>query len=265
MNKLSIDRQTTVVRTLCEGNPIRGTAKLTGVAANTVVKLLRDLGSVCLDFQDETMRDLTCTRLKCDAIWSFVYSKAKDVHAEHLGKFGYGNVWTWTAIDSETKLVPCWHVGDLSRRDAWVFMNDLAGRLSHRVQLTTDDRRPYLEAVEGTFGSEIDYATLTKLYNATESEPEALYSPAECIGTETRVVQDSPDTKHISTSYVERQNQTMRMSMRSIYSPNECVQQEARESHVRTRLVFRALQFRAAPHESGEPLSQNPSHGSRSS
>ena len=216
MNRLSIARRTTVVRALCEGTSIRGTARLTGVAVNTVVNLLCDLGSICLDFQDEAMRDLPCTRLECDEIWSFVYSKAKNVPADHHGEFGYGDVWTWTAIDAETKLVPCWHIGGRSGRDAWIFMKDLASRLRNRVQLTTDGHKPYLEAVESAFGSEIDYATLTKLYGATESGPEARrrYSPAECIGTEARVVQGNPDTKHISTSYVERQNLTMRMSMR---------------------------------------------------
>ena len=161
------------------------------------------------------MRNLPCTRLECDEIWSFVYSKAKNVPAEQ-GEFGYGDVWTWTAIDAKTKLVPCWHVGGRSGRDAWTFMKDLASRLSNRVQLTTDGHKPYLQAVEGAFGSEIDYATLTKLYGATEPESEARRrnSPAECIGTETRVVQGNPDTRHISTSYVERQNLTMRMSMR---------------------------------------------------
>ena len=139
MNRLTIARRTKVVRALCEGNSIRGTARLTGVAVNTVVKLLCDLGSVCLDFQDETMRDLPCTRLECDEIWSLVYSKAKNVHADRQGELGYGDVWTWTAIDAETKLVPCWHVGGRNGRDAWVFMKDLAGRA--QVPRPADDGR----------------------------------------------------------------------------------------------------------------------------
>ena len=216
MNKLSTDRQTQVVRALCEGNSIRGTARLTGVAINTVVKLLRDLGSVCLDYQDEVMRELPCKRLEADEIWSFVYSKAKNVPTKHQGEFGYGDVWTWTAIDAETKLVPCWHVGGRSGQDAWTFMKDLASRLSNRVQLTTDGHKAYLDAVDSAFGANIDYAMLIKLYGPTEPEREARrrYSPSDCVGTETQVVQGKPDTARISTSYVERHNLTMRMSMR---------------------------------------------------
>ena len=216
MNRLSITRQSQVVKALCEGNSIRSTARMTGVAINTVVKLLSDLGSACLDYQDANMRDLTCKRLQCDEIWSFVYSKEKNVPQEHQGEFGYGDVWTWTAIDADTKLVPCWRVGNRDGREAWYFMRDLASRLLERVQLTTDAHGAYLSAVEGAFGSQIDYAQLIKKYGSVEPQREARrrYSPAECIGTETRVVQGTPEKVHISTSYVERQNLTMRMSMR---------------------------------------------------
>lgn len=216
MNKLNVQRRAQIVKALCEGNSIRGTARLTGVAVNTVVKLLRDLGSVCLDYQDEVMRELPCKRLEADEIWSFVYSKAKNVPVEHQGEFGYGDVWTWTALDAETKLVPCWHVGGRGGQDAWTFMKDLASRLSNRVQLTTDGHKAYLDAVDGAFGADIDYAMLIKLYGPTEPEREARrrYSPSDCVGTETQVVQGKPDTAKISTSYVERHNLTMRMSMR---------------------------------------------------
>ena len=194
----------------------RGTARLTGVAINTVVKLLRDLGSVCLDFQDEVMHDLPCERLQADEIWSFIYSKARNIPAGHQGDLGYGDVWTWTAIDADTKLVPCWHVGGRSGQDAWMFMRNLSARLSNRVQLTTDGHKAYLEAVDGPFGSDIDYAMLVKLYGPAEPAREARrrYSPAVCVGAESKVVQGKPDKAHISTSYVERQNLTMRMSMR---------------------------------------------------
>ncbi|MBI4336797.1 MAG: IS1 family transposase [Chloroflexi bacterium] len=216
MNKLNLERQTQVVKALCEGNSIRSTSRMMGVAVNTVVKLLRELGAACLDYQDKTMHNLPCKRLQCDEIWSFVYSKAKNVPERHQGEFGYGDVWTWTAIDAATKLVPCWHVGARNADDAHQFITGLAARLTHRVQLTTDGHTPYLEAVEGAFGSEIDYAMLIKLYGPVEPTKEARrrYSPAECVGTEKRVIQGKPDAAHISTSYVERQNLTMRMSMR---------------------------------------------------
>ena len=260
MNRLSTERQVQIVHALCEGNSIRGTARITGSAVNTVVKLLREVGTACLDYQDEAMRDLPCTRLECDEIWSFVYSKAKNVPAEHEGEFGYGDVWTWTAIDADTKLVPCWHVGGRSGRDAWVFMRDLACRLRSRVQLTTDGHKPYLEAVEGAFGSEIDYAMLTKLYGPTEPEREARrrYSPAECIGTETRVVQGNPDTKHISTSYVERQNLTMRMSMRRFTRLTNAFSKKL-ENHMHALSLYFAFYNFCRPHSSlSKPYNRTP-------
>ncbi len=214
MNKLNIERRVQVVKALCEGNSIRSTSRMTGVAVNTVIKLLTELGSACLDYQDTHIRNLPCKRLQCDEIWSFVYSKAKNVPEEHKNDFGYGDVWTWTAIDAETKLVPCWRVGNRDGREAYYFMKDLAARLANRVQLTTDGHKAYLEAVEGVFGSNIDYAMLIKLYGPEPKEAQRRYSGADCIGTETKVIQGTPDKAHISTSYVERQNLTMRMSMR---------------------------------------------------
>ena len=189
---------------------------MAGVAKNTVLKLLADLGSACLDYQDITPRDLNLSHIQCDEIWEFCYAKEKNVPEAHRGEFGYGDVWTWTAIDAETKLVPCWHVGRRDGRDAWYFISNLRARLSNRVQVTTDGHRAYLQAIEGVFGSEVDYAMLVKVYGSTEFEREAgrKYSPAECVGTETTIVQGNPDKAHISTSYVERQNLTMRTSMR---------------------------------------------------
>jgi IS1 family transposase len=213
MNKLSTAKRAEVVRCLVEGNSIRATVRMTGAAKNTVVKLLVELGEACARFQDEALRDLYCEHLQADEIWSFCYAKSKNVPKEHRGEFGYGDVWTFTAIDADTKLVPCWMIGPRDLDTARAFMDDLGSRLTHRVQLTTDGHPMYFEALEGAFGAEVDYAMLQKHYGVPP-EAEKRYTPAECIGTSTQVVQGSPNLAHISTSYVERQNLTMRMSMR---------------------------------------------------
>jgi IS1 family transposase len=213
MNKLSLDRQAQIIKVLCEGNSIRSTARITGTAVNTVVKLLKEVGAACLDYQNTVMNNLPCKKLQCDEIWSFVYSKAKNVPDEHYGKFGYGDVWTFTAIDADTKLVPSWLVGSRTADCAMDFISDLKARLANRVQLTSDGHKMYLEAIEKVYGSEIDYAQLVKLYGQ-ELETEKRYSPAKCIGANKQVVQGNPDIQAVSTSYVERQNLTMRMSMR---------------------------------------------------
>jgi IS1 family transposase len=213
MNKLSTEKRTAVVAALVEGNSIRSTVRMTGVAKNTVVKLLVDLGAACARYQDETLRNLPCRRLQCDEIWSFVGAKDKNVPAEKRGKFGVGSVWTWTAIDADTKLVPSFLIGTRDLGSAFTFISDLASRLRHRVQLTTDGYSAYLSAVEDAFGGDIDYAMLQKIYG-TDPAGEKRYSPAQCIGTRCEVIQGDPDPKHISTSYSERQNLTMRMSMR---------------------------------------------------
>ena len=213
MNQLNTERRTQVVKALCEGNSIRSTARMTGVAINTVVKLLTELGSACLDYQDATLRSLPCTELQCDEIWSFVYAKEKNVPADHQGEFGYGDVWTFTAIDSTTKLVPCWMVGQRNGLFAEDFMRNLASRLSNRVQLTTDGHRMYLKAVDDAFGADIDYGMLVKHYEGEEHR-EKRYSPAKFVSATKEVIQGDPDKAKISTSYVERNNLTMRMSMR---------------------------------------------------
>ncbi len=212
MNKLDRKKQAQIIAALAEGNSINSTVRMTGVSKVTILRLLEALGPVCADYQDRTFRNLKCKRIQCDEIWAFCYAKEKNVPAEKKDQFGIGDVWTWVAIDADTKLVPSFLVGNRDGRSAKIFIDDLAGRLAHRVQLTTDGLKAYLEAVEGSFGADVDFAQLIKLYGA--SQEEVRYSPAECIGCETKRVSGNPDAKHISTSYVERQNLSMRMGMR---------------------------------------------------
>ncbi|MFL5340058.1 MAG: IS1 family transposase [Gemmataceae bacterium] len=213
MNKLPLERRVQVVNALIEGCSIRSTVRLTGVAKNTVIKLLVGVGTACREYQNRVMRNLPCTRLECDEIWSFCAMKKKNVPAEREGEFGIGDVWTWTAIDAETKLIPTWLVGLRNAEDAQTFVCDLAARLANRVQLTTDGLRVYIEAVEAAFGGAVDYAILHKIYGLPTGD-ESRYSPPQCIGCEKHGIVGQPDPELISTSYVERQNLTMRMKMR---------------------------------------------------
>jgi IS1 family transposase len=213
MNKLPKEKQRQVVAALVEGNSIRATCRMTGVAKNTVVKLLVDLGKACAEYQDKVFRNLTCSRIQVDEIWAFCYAKEKNVPKDKKGQFGYGDVWTFTALDAETKLVPSWYIGRRDLPCATEFMRDLASRLKNRVQLTTDGHKMYLEAVEDAFGCEIDFSQLIKIYGKSE-EGETRYSPAQCIGTEKHKITGRPKNEGISTSFVERQNLTMRMNMR---------------------------------------------------
>ncbi len=213
MNKLTTEKRARIIAALVEGNSMRAVSRMTGVAFNTVLKLVPEIGMACAEYQDRVFRKLPCKRIECDEIWQFCYAKDKNVPVDKQDQFGIGSVWTWVAIDADTKLVPSWLIGSRDAGSAYQFMQDLAGRLANRVQLTTDGHGAYLNAVDAAFGTNIDYAMLVKVYGR-EPENEARYSPPVCLGCTRRVVSGDPDRKGISTSYVERQNLTMRMSMR---------------------------------------------------
>lgn len=215
MNKLSIEKRAQILGLLVEGNSLRAASRLSGCSINTVTKLLVDVGTACAEYQDKALRDLSCKRIQCDEIWSFCYAKSRNVPEDKKDVFGYGDVWTWTALCADTKLMASWMIGNRDAAAAKAFIDDLAGRLANRIQLTTDGHRPYLMAVEEAFGSNIDYAMLVKLYGSPEGkQQERRYSPAKCNGAIKGTVSGNPSQEHVSTSFVERQNLTMRMSMR---------------------------------------------------
>lgn len=213
MNRLSHEKRTQIVGLLVEGNSLRATSRLADVSINTVTKLLVDLGTACQTYHNEHVRNVTSKRVQCDEIWSFIYSKDKNIPEDMRGEYGIGSIWTWVGLDADSKLAISWLVGNRDAEYARIFMDDVASRLKNRVQLTTDGLRAYLEAVEGAMGADVDFAQLVKLYGKS-LEGDHRYSPAECLGTEKHIVSGSPNAKHISTSYVERQNLTMRMNMR---------------------------------------------------
>src|SRR2546423_5958001 len=213
MNQRSTERRVADITALVEGDSLRGPARLTGVARMTIEKLLRELGAACATYHDAHVRGLKSQRVQCDEIWSFVGAKAKNVPEEKRGE--WGDAWTWTAIDADSKLIISYRVGERTGAIAYDFMMDVASRLANRVQLTTDKHRSYLTAVDYAFGTDIDYATLEKRYaGAGGVGAEARYTPAKIKSLKATTIPGSPDRRHVSTAYVERQNLTMRMHMR---------------------------------------------------
>ena len=213
MNRLPPEKRAPILHLLCEGSSIRAITRITGVSKNTVTKLIEDAGQACAAYHDATVQNVKARRVQVDEIWSFTYAKQKNVATAKAAPDGAGDTWTWTGIDADSKLIISWFIGPRDGYTARLFIGDLASRLANRVQLTSDGLRAYLEAIEDTFGADVDYAQLQKIYGPSP-EAERRYSPAECIGCETRVIEGNPDPRHISTSYVERNNLTMRMHMR---------------------------------------------------
>lgn len=213
MNKLPLAKRTQILAMLCEGSSMRSISRIADVSINTVSKLLVEAGEACLAIHDEHVRGVKASRIQCDEIWSFVHAKQKNVATAKAAPDGAGDVWTWTALDADSKLMVAYFVGDRGAESAMILMDDLAARLSNRVQLTTDGHKAYLEAVEGAFGCDVDFAQLVKLYGPTITAP-GRYSPAECIGAKKVRREGNPDIAHVSTSHVERMNLSIRMQNR---------------------------------------------------
>ncbi len=214
MNKLPLPKRVQILAMLCEGSSMRSISRVADVSINTVTKLLVDAGTVCAAYHDGHVRNVTAARIQCDEIWAFSHCKAKNVAAAKAAPADAGDIWTWTGLDADSKLIISWLVGGRDSGYAIEFMDDLCARLANRVQLTTDGHKAYLEAVEGAFGGDIDYAVLQKLYGTSPEAAKGRYSPAVCIGAHKEQIEGNPASEHVSTSYVERQNLTMRMSMR---------------------------------------------------
>jgi IS1 family transposase len=214
MNKLEPQARARVLHLLCEGQSIRAITRLTGASKNTVTKLLIDAGKACMAYHDANVRNVAAKRVQVDEIWSFTYAKQKNVAAAKAAPSDAGDTWTWTAIGADTKLIVSYFVGGRDGECALWFMDDLRSRLANRVQLTSDGHKAYLQAVEGAFGGDVDYAIINKIYGTAPEAARGRYSPAECIGVKKDRIEGSPDPAHVSTSYVERQNLTMRMHMR---------------------------------------------------
>jgi IS1 family transposase len=254
MNRLTTKERAQIIRCLIEGNSIRSTSRMTGAARNTITSLLVQLGTACAAHQDRALRHLTSLVIECDEIWAFCYAKAKNVPEDKLGTFGYGDVWTWVAIDPETKLVPSWLVGTRDAEDARAFIADLASRLANpHIQITTDGHTPYAEAIEAEFGGAVDYAQLIKDYgveSSLDASPTARrYSPNKVLAQQVRVISGNPDPDYISTSHVERNNLSMRMGMRRFTRLTNGFSKKVANHAAMVSLHFMAYNF-AKPHGS---------------
>jgi len=242
MNKLDREARARILHLLCEGQSIRAVTRLTGASKNTVTKLVVDAGHACTAYQDRVLRNLPSKRVQVDEIWNFIYAKNDNVKAAKAAPKDAGDVWTWTAIDADTKLLVSWLVADRSTGSAMMFVSDLKERLANRVQLTSDGHRPYLTAVDSVFGDDVDYAMLQKIYGA-EPQGEKRYSPAKCIGAKKQDVTGNPDPKHISTSFVERQNWTVRGKMRRYTRLSNGFSRKLRNHAAATALNYFAYNF----------------------
>jgi len=252
MNKLTIAKRAEVIGLLCQGMSMRAINRATGVARQTISDLLENVGRAASDYQAEAFVRLGCKVVECDEIWSFFYTEEKYIRHDEQGEFGYGDVWTWTAIDADTKLVPTWLVGERNLEDACAFLLDLKARLKDsRIQLTTDDLRTFMKVVDGLWADDIDFAMLYRIYGSGKrgEDPDTAYSPAICTGIDIRVISGHPDRSRISTSYVERQNLTMRMGMRRFTRLNNGFSKKVEFHAHAVSLNFMYYNF-ARPHQS---------------
>lgn len=247
MNRLSIEQRAQILAMLTEGNSMRATARMAGCSFNTVSKLLLDVGGVCTEFQDRTLRNLCCDEIQCDEIWSFLGAKAKNVPEDRKDEFGVGDVWCWVAIDAESKLVPSWLLGERKTADCIAFLDDLRGRLRYRIQLSTDVHASYKSAVGLVFASDVDWAQIVKEYKATNVAP-GRYSPPACTGVRVKAQLGSPDLAKASTSYIERQNLTMRMHMRRFTRLTNAFSKKLENHAASVALHFMAYNF-VRPHK----------------
>ena len=233
MNRMTNEERARILHLLCEGQSIRAVTRLTGASKNTVSRLLIIAGAACMEYQDRVLTNLNCRRVEVDELWSFTYSKQANVSKAKKAPHNSGDTWTWVAICAQSKLIPAWFIGDRSGEAAMFFMDNLAKRLANRVQLTSDGYRPYLEAVEGAFGADIDYAMLVKIYGEQNTQGQRRYSPPPCLGAVKKAIEGKPDPRFISTSYVERNNGIIRQHCKRYARLTLAFSKKNRKSHLR--------------------------------